>query len=93
MNTTPPFSTSAPSLCTTRRAPSVLNNLEFDHADIFPDLAAIETQFHHLVRTVPGNGLIVSNGADADTRPGAGARLLDAGGAFWRRWRVAGGRG
>jgi UDP-N-acetylmuramate: L-alanyl-gamma-D-glutamyl-meso-diaminopimelate ligase len=42
----------------------VLNNLEFDHADIFPDLAAIETQFHHLVRIVPGNGLIVSNGAD-----------------------------
>ncbi len=42
----------------------VLNNLEFDHADIFPDLAAIERQFHHLVRTVPGNGLIVSNGGD-----------------------------
>src|SRR5512135_2107521 len=44
----------------------ILNNLEFDHADIFPDLAAIETQFHHLVRTVPGNGLIVVNGADAN---------------------------
>lgn len=43
---------------------AVLNNLEFDHADIFPDLSAIETQFHHLVRTVPGNGLIVANGAD-----------------------------
>jgi UDP-N-acetylmuramate: L-alanyl-gamma-D-glutamyl-meso-diaminopimelate ligase len=43
---------------------AILNNLEFDHADIFPDLAAIETQFHHLVRTIPGNGLIVSNGAD-----------------------------
>src|SRR6187455_3640700 len=43
---------------------AILNNLEFDHADIFPDLAAIETQFHHLVRTVPGNGLIVSNGRD-----------------------------
>ena len=43
----------------------VLNNLEFDHADIFPDLAAIQTQFHHLVRTVPGNGLIVSNADDA----------------------------
>ncbi len=41
---------------------AILNNLEFDHADIFADLAAIETQFHHLVRTVPGNGLIVSNG-------------------------------
>ena len=36
---------------------AILNNLEFDHADIFADLAAIETQFHHLVRTVPGSGL------------------------------------
>ena len=43
---------------------AVLNNLEFDHADIFPDLAAIETQFHHLVRTVPGNGLTVSNNTE-----------------------------
>jgi UDP-N-acetylmuramate: L-alanyl-gamma-D-glutamyl-meso-diaminopimelate ligase len=40
---------------------AILNNLEFDHADIFADLAAIETQFHHLVRTVPGNGLLVVN--------------------------------
>ena len=40
---------------------AILNNLEFDHADIFPDLAAIETQFHHLVRTVPGNGLILAS--------------------------------
>ena len=45
---------------------AVLNNLEFDHADIFPDLAAIETQFHHLVRTIPASGLIVTNGADPD---------------------------
>jgi UDP-N-acetylmuramate: L-alanyl-gamma-D-glutamyl-meso-diaminopimelate ligase len=44
---------------------AILNNLEFDHADIFADLTAIETQFHHLVRTVPGNGLIVSNGREA----------------------------
>jgi UDP-N-acetylmuramate: L-alanyl-gamma-D-glutamyl-meso-diaminopimelate ligase len=44
---------------------AVLNNLEFDHADIFPDLAAIETQFHHFVRTLPASGLIVANGADA----------------------------
>ncbi|MBI5918721.1 MAG: UDP-N-acetylmuramate:L-alanyl-gamma-D-glutamyl-meso-diaminopimelate ligase [Nitrosomonadales bacterium] len=43
---------------------AILNNLEFDHADIFADLAAIETQFHHLVRTVPGNGLVVSNGRE-----------------------------
>lgn len=38
----------------------LLNNLEFDHADIFPDLAAIEKQFHHLIRTVPGNGLVLT---------------------------------
>jgi UDP-N-acetylmuramate: L-alanyl-gamma-D-glutamyl-meso-diaminopimelate ligase len=43
---------------------AVLNNLEFDHADIFPDLAAIETQFHHLVRTVPAQGLLVVNGGE-----------------------------
>ena len=43
----------------------VLGNLEFDHADIFDDLAAIQRQFHHLVRTVPGSGLIISNGGDA----------------------------
>ena len=42
----------------------VLNNLEFDHADIFVDLAAIETQFHHLVRTLPAEGLIVANGRE-----------------------------
>jgi len=45
---------------------AVLNNLEYDHADIYPDLAAIERQFHHLVRTVPGNGRIICNGADAN---------------------------
>src|SRR3954470_19116869 len=43
---------------------AVLNNLEFDHADIFDDLAAIERQFHHFVRTVPKSGLLVANGAD-----------------------------
>ncbi len=42
----------------------ILNNLEFDHADIFPDLAAIERQFHHLIRIVPNAGLIISNGND-----------------------------
>ncbi|MDR0458164.1 MAG: UDP-N-acetylmuramate:L-alanyl-gamma-D-glutamyl-meso-diaminopimelate ligase [Burkholderiaceae bacterium] len=44
---------------------AVLNNLEFDHADIFPDLAAIERQFHHLVRTVPRAGRIVVNAGSA----------------------------
>ena len=43
---------------------AILNNLEFDHADIFADLAAIEQQFHHFVRTIPGTGLIVANGRD-----------------------------
>jgi UDP-N-acetylmuramate: L-alanyl-gamma-D-glutamyl-meso-diaminopimelate ligase len=43
---------------------AVLGNLEYDHADIFPDLAAIETQFHHLVRIVPAQGLLVVNGRE-----------------------------
>ena len=43
---------------------AILNNLEFDHADIFDDLAAIERQFHHLVRTVPSQGRIVVNGEE-----------------------------
>ena len=53
---------------------AVLNNLEFDHADIFNDLAAIETQFHHLVRTVPQNGLVVANGDEASLQ-----RVIDKG--------------
>ncbi|MDM0031426.1 UDP-N-acetylmuramate:L-alanyl-gamma-D-glutamyl-meso-diaminopimelate ligase [Variovorax sp. J22P271] len=43
---------------------AILNNLEFDHADIFDDLAAIERQFHHLVRTVPGRGRVVVNATE-----------------------------
>ncbi|AKM30102.1 UDP-N-acetylmuramate:L-alanyl-gamma-D-glutamyl-meso-diaminopimelate ligase [Pandoraea faecigallinarum] len=43
---------------------AILNNLEFDHADIFADLTAIETQFHHLVRTVPGQGRLIVNGRE-----------------------------
>lgn len=53
---------------------AVLNNLEYDHADIFPDLAAIETQFHHLVRTVPRSGQLVVN-----ARSEALARVLGRG--------------
>jgi UDP-N-acetylmuramate: L-alanyl-gamma-D-glutamyl-meso-diaminopimelate ligase len=53
---------------------AILNNLEFDHADIFDDLAAIEKQFHHLVRTVPQNGLIVSNGKEENLK-----RVIDKG--------------
>ncbi len=45
-----------------RSGTAILNNLEYDHADIFPDLGAIQTQFHHLVRTVPGNGRLIVNG-------------------------------
>ncbi len=52
----------------------ILNNLEFDHADIFPDLAAIERQFHHVVRTVPGNGKIIVQAGDA-----ALSRVLEQG--------------
>ena len=44
----------------------ILNNLEFDHADIFPDLEAIKTQFQHLIRTVPGSGTIIANADDAN---------------------------
>src|SRR6185312_15093324 len=47
-----------------RARTAILNNLEFDHADIFADLAAIETQFHHFVRTVPPSGRIVVNSRD-----------------------------
>ena len=43
---------------------AILNNLEMDHADIFPDVGAIETQFHHLVRTVPASGRLVVNARD-----------------------------
>ena len=44
---------------------AILNNLEYDHADIFPDVAAIQRQFHHLVRTVPQRGRLIVNGHDA----------------------------
>ncbi len=43
---------------------AILNNLEYDHADIFPDLAAIQRQFHHFVRIVPGNGRLIVNAED-----------------------------
>ena len=47
---------------------AVMNNLEYDHADIFPDIGAIETQFHHLVRTVPGIGRLIVNADEASLR-------------------------
>jgi UDP-N-acetylmuramate: L-alanyl-gamma-D-glutamyl-meso-diaminopimelate ligase len=43
---------------------AVLNNLEFDHADIYDNVEAIQTQFHHLIRTIPGKGKVIANGAD-----------------------------
>lgn len=52
----------------------IINNIEFDHADIYADLAAIRREFHHLVRTIPRSGRIIANGADAEI-----ARVLDAG--------------
>jgi UDP-N-acetylmuramate: L-alanyl-gamma-D-glutamyl-meso-diaminopimelate ligase len=66
---------------------AILNNLEFDHADIFDDLAAIERQFHHFVRILPSSGRILANGADEAVR-----RVLEAG--CWtpvERFGVAGG--
>lgn len=53
---------------------AILNNLEFDHADIFADLHAIETQFHHLVRTVPQKGLVIANGKEDSLK-----RVIDRG--------------
>jgi UDP-N-acetylmuramate: L-alanyl-gamma-D-glutamyl-meso-diaminopimelate ligase len=47
---------------------AILNNIEFDHADIFDDLAAIERQFHHFVRTVPRTGKVIANAADASVK-------------------------
>src|SRR6056297_2613324 len=57
-----------------RPSVAILNNLEYDHADIYPDLAAIETQFHHLMRTIPGNGCVVVNQHDANLK-----RVLERG--------------
>ncbi|MGE5624595.1 MAG: UDP-N-acetylmuramate:L-alanyl-gamma-D-glutamyl-meso-diaminopimelate ligase [Bacillota bacterium] len=65
---------------------AVLNNLEYDHADIFPDLASIESQFHYFVRTVPGNGLLVVNQADASLK-----RVLERG--CWTPRQYFGGPG
>ncbi len=70
---------------------AILNNLEYDHADIFPDLGAIETQFHHLVRTVPGIGRLLVNADEATLARVLGRgcwsereRFGQAGDAQWR---------
>jgi len=62
---------------------AVLNNLEFDHADIFDDLAAIERQFHHLLRTVPGSGRVIANALEDSV-----ARVLHRG--LWSELRTFG---
>lgn len=62
---------------------AILNNLEFDHADIYPDLDAIQTQFHHLMRTIPGNGVVLRNGDDANL-----SALMERG--CWSQQRVFG---
>ncbi|MDN3520565.1 UDP-N-acetylmuramate:L-alanyl-gamma-D-glutamyl-meso-diaminopimelate ligase [Halomonas ramblicola] len=71
---------------------AILGNLEFDHADIFPDLAAIERQFHHLVRTVPGKGrLLVADGEPALERVldmGAWTPVVHFGDAAHSAWRL-----
>jgi UDP-N-acetylmuramate: L-alanyl-gamma-D-glutamyl-meso-diaminopimelate ligase len=76
---------------------AILNNLEYDHADIFPDLVAIETQFHHFVRTIPHSGRLIVNGTDENLRHvlerGCWSeierfRLADAAGAF-ADWTIA----
>ncbi len=70
----------------------ILNNLEFDHADIYPDLESIKRQFNHLLRIVPGSGLVVHNAADANLddvlargcwTPREGFSSVGAGGARW----------
>jgi UDP-N-acetylmuramate: L-alanyl-gamma-D-glutamyl-meso-diaminopimelate ligase len=65
---------------------AILNNLEYDHADIFPDLAAIETQFHHLIRTIPRHGRLIANGTEASL-----ARVLERG--CWSEIEWFGGEG
>ncbi len=78
---------------------AILNNLEFDHADIYPDLASIQRQFHHLVRTVPGNGRLICNATDprlAETlamgcwTPREGFARDGGGGVKWRARLAAG---
>src|SRR5512143_1513015 len=80
---------------------AILNNLEYDHADIFPDVAAIETQFHHLVRTVPRSGRLVVNAEEAslarvlakgcwsEVEYFSGAEVAPPEGTLAPAWRIA----
>ncbi len=78
-STTRRSSTSARSSCTTGRARSIVNNIEFDHADIYADVDAILWQFHQLCARCRATGLIVANGRDANVDALLRARRLDAG--------------
>ena len=71
----------------------IVNNLELDHADIFDDLGQIQTQFHHLVRTVPGNGLIVAPIADVHVDEMLGMGCWTPVARFGRQTGAAGGNG
>lgn len=66
----------------------ILNNLEYDHADIFPDVQAIKTQFHHLMRTVPSSGLAVVKRRRCAPQRNLGDGLLDSSGNVCG-WRLA----
>jgi len=72
---------------------AVLNNLEYDHADIFDDLAAIERQFHHLVRTVPASGRLVVNAREESLKRvlamGCWSEVTRFGRAQGGAWRAA----
>lgn len=72
---------------------AILNNLEYDHADIFPDIGAIETQFHHLVRTVPGIGRVIANADEASLqrvlKRGCWSEKETFGGAEGADWAMA----
>ncbi|SFF54234.1 UDP-N-acetylmuramate: L-alanyl-gamma-D-glutamyl-meso-diaminopimelate ligase [Duganella sp. CF458] len=72
---------------------AILNNLEYDHADIFPDIGAIETQFHHLVRTVPGIGRVIANADEASLqrvlKRGCWSEKETFGGAQGADWTMA----
>ena len=89
-NTTARSSTSARKFVHYRPRTAILNNLEFDHADIFPDLAAIQRQFHHLVRTIPGDGLIIHPATEQAMERVLAHGLLDAGADHRRGRRLAG---
>lgn len=73
---------------------AILNNLEFDHADIFDDLAAIERQFHHLVRTVPASGRVVVNGTEESLKrvlaQGCWSEVAQFGAADGADWQATG---